>query len=152
MSACMVYVLSALLVTNTAHGDEGKESGCKGQTAGLRASTGKVISQMFYEPAVLFFCPCANLLGVQRYNVNKKGNFDLQLRELWVSLEHSMLCPGHLKYQAHSFRLFYFPVHILGIKAGSTPISGSFLGSAPCSPEHHTLIVYVFTESLSSGK
>lgn len=150
----MVYVLSALLVTNTGQGDEGKESGCKGQTTGLRASTGKALSQVFYKPALLIFFPCANPReGFRmRYNVNKKGNFDLQLRELWVSLEHSMLCPGHLKYQAHSFRLFYFPVHNLGIKAGSTPISGSFIGSAPCSPEHHTLIVYVFTESPSSGK
>lgn len=44
--------LDALLVTNTPHGDEGKETLCEGQTARHRSDIGKAVFQMFYEPDV----------------------------------------------------------------------------------------------------
>lgn len=63
--------LTALLVTNTAHGDEGRESGCKGQTARLRSDTGKALSQMFCEPVGLVCLPCGSS-GEPGWGIMKK--------------------------------------------------------------------------------
>lgn len=59
--------LGALLVINTSPGDEGKETGCKGQTARHRSETGRAVLRVFYEPAGLVclpYCSCGVPGGV----------------------------------------------------------------------------------------
>lgn len=86
-----------------------------------------------------------------RYNEEKKGNLNLQLPELWVSLKHTMLCPGHLKHQAHSLRFLFFLCLLLALKQALSPPLDSFLEVLPAA-QHITYLLYIYSQSPSPSE
>lgn len=144
----MVCVFSALLVTNTAHRDEGKLSGCQGQKASLRSSTGKALSHIFYELAVLICFPCGYSVEFRlRYNVKKKATLTSSYKSFgWVwGTRCSAQGIWNTRHTAsHSF--FSFPCISLALKQALLPSLDSFLEVLPAA-QHITYLLYVYSQS-----